>query len=87
MDALHRSWQRATEIAAIALVVDAKDEAAAALYRHFDFNPLHGDPRRLYMPLKKIAALFRQVFLGGRQTSGQPMPRWVTRHTQYPRRV
>jgi len=59
MDALHRSWQRAAEIAAMAVVVDAKDDAAAAFYRHFDFTPLQGDPRRLYVSMKKVAALFR----------------------------
>ena len=60
LDALHRSWQRATEIAAMAVVVDAKDEAAEAFYLHFDFTPLRGSPRRLYLSMKKIAALFRQ---------------------------
>ena len=59
MDALHRSWQRAADIAAMAVIVDAKDDAAAAFYRHFDFSPLQSDPRRLYLPMKKIAALFR----------------------------
>ena len=64
MDALHRSWQGATEIAAMAVVVDAKDDAAAAFYSHFDFTPLQGDPRRLYLSMKKIAALFRSSLLG-----------------------
>jgi hypothetical protein len=43
----------------MAVIVDAKDDAAAAFYRHFDFSPLQSDPRRLYLPMKKIAALFR----------------------------
>lgn len=59
MDALRRSWQRATDIAAMAVVVDAKDDAAVASYRHFDFTPLQSDPRRLYLSMKKVAALFR----------------------------
>jgi GNAT superfamily N-acetyltransferase len=59
MDALHRSWQRATEIAAMAVMVDAKDETAAAFYKHFDFTPLQGDPSRLYLSMKKVAVLFR----------------------------
>lgn len=59
MDALQRSWQRATDIAAMAVVVDAKDDAVVAFYRHFDFTPLQSDPRRLYLSMKKIAALFR----------------------------
>ena len=59
MDALHRSWQRATDIAAMAVAVDAKDEAAAAFYQHFDFTPLQRDPRRLCLSMKKVAALLR----------------------------
>ena len=42
-DALHCSWRRAIEIAAMAVVVDAKDEvaaASAAFYQHFDFTHL-----------------------------------------------
>lgn len=59
MEALRRSWRRATDIAAMAVVVDAKDDAAVAFYRHFDFTPLQSDPRRLYLSMKRIAALFR----------------------------
>lgn len=59
MDALRRSWQRATEIAAMAVVVDAKDESAAAFYQHFDFTPFQTNPHRLYLSMKKIAVMFR----------------------------
>ena len=59
MDGLHRIWRRAIEIAAMAVVVDAKDEAAAAFYQPFAFTPLQRDPRRLYLSMKKVAALFR----------------------------
>ena len=38
MDALSRCVNAADEIAAMAVVVDAKDEAAAAFYRHFGFT-------------------------------------------------
>lgn len=58
MDALHRSLQHAAEISAMAVVVDAKDEAAAAFYRHFDFVPLQASARRLYLPMKTVASLF-----------------------------
>lgn len=44
-DALLRSTR--SEIAAYALVVEAKDEAAARFYRHLEFEPLAGDSRRL----------------------------------------
>ena len=57
MDALRRSLMHAAEIAAMAVVVDAKDDAAAAFYRHFDFAPLQADERRLYLPMKTVAAV------------------------------
>jgi predicted GNAT family N-acyltransferase len=58
MDALHRSLHAAAQIAAMAVVVDAKDEAAEAFYRHFNFVPLQQRPRRLFLPMKAVAALF-----------------------------
>lgn len=57
MDALHRSLTHAADIAAMAVVVDAKDDAAAAFYRHFSFAPLQRDARRMYLPMKTEAAL------------------------------
>lgn len=50
-DALARSAR--SEVAVAALVVDAKDETAAAFYRHLGFVPLTGDGRQLVLPLKK----------------------------------
>jgi ribosomal protein S18 acetylase RimI-like enzyme len=57
MDALQRSAN--SEIAAMALVVDAKDDAAQAFYQHFDFIPMQQHPRRLFLPMSTIKALFR----------------------------
>lgn len=39
------------EIAAYALLVDAKDETAAAFYRHHGFVELSGHERMLFLPL------------------------------------
>ena len=58
MDALRRGLAAAAEIAAIAVVVDAKDPAAEAFYRYFDFIPLQGNPARLFLPMKMVAAIF-----------------------------
>ena len=58
MDALRRSLTAAAEIAAMAVVVDAKDTAADAFYRHFDFIPLQRTPARLFLPMKTVAAIF-----------------------------
>lgn len=57
MDALHRSLTHAAETAAMAVVVDAKDDAAATFYRHLDFRPLQRHARRLYLPMKTVAVL------------------------------
>jgi len=58
MDALHRSLGAAAEIAAMAMIVDAKDAEAKAFYEHFGFIPLQYQPARLFLPMKTVAALF-----------------------------
>jgi len=60
IDALHRSLEAASEIGAMAVVVDAKDAAAEAFYEHFGFTRLQQQPCRLFLPMKTVAALFRQ---------------------------
>ena len=57
MDARNRSPAHSAEIAAMAVVVEAEDETAAAFYRHFDFQPLQASARRLYLPMKTVQAL------------------------------
>lgn len=51
-DALDRTAR--SEIAAFALMVDAKDEAAAAFYRHHGFIALPDSPRTLFLPLATV---------------------------------
>ena len=58
MDALHRSLAGASEIAAMAVIVDAKDKLARAFYERFGFVPLQRHPARLFLPMKTVAALF-----------------------------
>lgn len=58
LDALHRSLHAAVNVAAVAVLVDAKDAAAEAFYRHFSFLPLQQQPRRLFLPMKTVAGLF-----------------------------
>ncbi len=57
MDALRRSLEASANIAAMSVVVDAKDDKAEAFYRHFGFLPLQAQ-RRLFLPMKTVAALF-----------------------------
>ena len=56
MDALHRTLR--SEVACFAFVVDAKDERAAAFYRHYEFLPLTADGRRLFLPMNQVIQLF-----------------------------
>ena len=60
MNALHRCLSAAEQIAAMAVVVDAKDAAAEAFYRHYDFRPLQVAPVRMFLPMMVVAGLFPQ---------------------------
>lgn len=51
-DALDRAAH--SEIAAFALMVDAKDEAAAGFYRHHGFIALPDSPLTLFLPLATV---------------------------------
>jgi GNAT superfamily N-acetyltransferase len=51
-DALDRAAR--SEIAAYALLVDAKDESAAAFYQHHGFIPLPDSPLTLFLPLATV---------------------------------
>jgi len=51
-DALDRAAR--SEIAAFALMVDAKDEIAAAFYRHHGFIALPDSPLTLFLPLATV---------------------------------
>lgn len=53
-DALDRAIR--SEIGTYALVVDAKDESAAAFYRHHGFIALSGSPLTLFLPLATVLA-------------------------------
>jgi len=58
LDAMRRSLMAAAEIAAMAIVVDAKDAEAEAFYAHFGFASLQQNPSRLFLPMKIVAGLF-----------------------------
>ncbi len=57
LDALQRIWAHADQIAAMAVVVDAKDENAVSFYRHYGFLPLQARPSRLFVPMRFVAQL------------------------------
>ena len=54
-DALGRAAR--SEVAAYALMVDAKDDAAANFYRHHGFIALADSPRTLFLPLATVRAV------------------------------
>jgi predicted GNAT family N-acyltransferase len=58
MDALNRSLATASTIGAMAVLVEAKNDAAQALYRHLGFLPLTAQANRLFLPMKTVATLF-----------------------------
>lgn len=53
-DALTRTIR--AEIAAYALIVDAKDEQSAAFYQHHGFIALPDSPLTLFLPLATVQA-------------------------------
>lgn len=54
LDALGRTLQVADIVGVRALAVHAKDDSAAAFYRHFGFVPSPTDPHHLFMIIKDI---------------------------------
>ena len=57
MDALARAHQKSAEIASLAVVADAKDEAALKFYRKFGFAQLGSDQNRVFLPMGTIELL------------------------------
>lgn len=57
MDALNRLLLATQTLAVHALVVDAKDEAAAAFYRKYGFIPFPDSGRRLFLPMATVRRL------------------------------
>lgn len=55
LDALHRSLRHADQIAAMAVVVEAKDDAAAAFYARYGFLSMRTEARRLFLPMRTVA--------------------------------
>ncbi len=57
-DALRRCLTGSAQLASIAVVVDAKDLAAAAFYRKHGFIELPAKPNRLFLPMSLVEKLF-----------------------------
>lgn len=51
--AVDRCLKARMQVAAYALIVDAKDQSAKAFYEHYGFTAFSGKPLTLYLPLGK----------------------------------
>lgn len=58
LDALRRSLTQSTHIASAGVVVDAKDERAAAFYKRYGFSSIMGAENRLFLHMKVIEQMF-----------------------------
>jgi GNAT superfamily N-acetyltransferase len=57
-DALHRSLLQSAHIASTGVIVDAKDEKAAAFYSKYGFTPIIDAEQRLFLPMRTIQQMF-----------------------------
>ena len=58
LDALQRVKEHSSQIATVAVVVDAIDQNAVEFYKHFGSIPFPNRHNRLFLPMQTIAALF-----------------------------
>jgi GNAT superfamily N-acetyltransferase len=58
-DALKRAWRHSSEIAAAAIVVDAKSERACEFYQRYGFEIIVGSSDRLFLPICTLDKLFK----------------------------
>ena len=57
-DALKRAWSASEIVPVQGVIVHAKDDRAAAFYRHHGFLDFPEEALHLFLPMKSIAALF-----------------------------
>jgi GNAT superfamily N-acetyltransferase len=60
LDAMQKVLMTSETIGTLVLVVDAKDQQAAAFYEHFDFIPFPSQPLRLFLPVATIEQVLAQ---------------------------
>jgi GNAT superfamily N-acetyltransferase len=57
IDALRRAHQATREVASMAVVVETIDDDVIAFYERFGFGSFRDNPRRLFLPMRKVAEL------------------------------
>lgn len=58
MNALERALINSEQIAALAVIVDTKEERAVRFYQRYGFQSLGDGIERLFLPMRTIAELF-----------------------------
>ena len=58
LDALNRCLSGSKQVASAAVIVDARDDSAAAFYKKYGFIELPKTPKRLFRPMATIEKLF-----------------------------
>jgi ribosomal protein S18 acetylase RimI-like enzyme len=57
LNALRRALENTEHMGAVAVVVDAKDDASRAFYERYGFLRLKTEPYRLFIPMRAIATM------------------------------
>jgi GNAT superfamily N-acetyltransferase len=57
MDALARAYRQSAQVASLAVVADAKNDAALSFYRKFGFAPLGHSANRVFLPMGTVEQL------------------------------
>lgn len=57
--ALADAWGAAQTLPFVGVILDALDPATLAFYQRFDFQPLPGHPKRLFLPFARLDAMMR----------------------------
>ena len=60
MDALRKALDAAKTVASVAVVVDAKDDAAVRFYRKYGFIEMPDHPQKLVLPMATVRRLFEK---------------------------
>jgi len=63
MDALRRSLEVSKQVASLAVVAEALDEAAVDFYIKYGFQPFRNEPLKLYLAMKTIEQLCKTLNL------------------------
>jgi GNAT superfamily N-acetyltransferase len=58
MDALHRSWKTAKDIASLGVIAEAIGDVARTFYLHHEFRPLPEHPRKLFVAMVTVETVF-----------------------------